>query len=70
MRLIRFRFGKAMGLSGAGPSPTHTQQEPTSRLSVLLQSSSCCWGQIGALLRISGAPVFPIPGGCSHSAAG
>lgn len=55
-RLIRFRFGKAMGLSGAGPSPIRTlYAEPFSQPSqpavslsfspaVLLHSSSCRWG--------------------------
>lgn len=56
--LIRFRFGKAMGLSGAGPSPirtlyaVHQAIQPASRLSLFLcccpatpgGSSSCRWG--------------------------
>lgn len=79
MRLIRFRFGKAMGLSGAGPSTT-TQSQPALHQSLLLllllllpplRSSSGLLGTTGALLRISGALVFfsRSTSGYSHSAA-
>lgn len=40
MRLIRFRFGKAMGLSGAGPSPrsTRSKSQPAACLSCCSQA--------------------------------
>lgn len=63
MRLIRFRFSKAMGLSGAGPSPTRrTASQPAVCLSRRLAATVklVLLGTTGALLRISGAPVFPI----------
>lgn len=84
-RLIRFRFGKAMGPSGAGPSRilrTYSIRSPSSHptsqpsLSLFL---SCCLAttvkllplgnKLELLLRISGAPGFPIPerlSGYSH----